>query len=214
MKTEDCIRKGGATMKQQHSASDTAYEKIRDAIFEDKYERGEKLTEVKLADELGVSRTPVRDAMRKLEEEGLIKDKRVINPTIKDLMNTFDVRMLLEGFAVRQAARYMGPDRMEELKKCVEAAKQGTTEEIMEANKEFHDIIVRASNNDVLIDTIERMQSVIFLFRRTVVYHQRPRLIEEHEAILEAIQNHEEDKAEALMKSHLKKDLDFSIHSW
>ncbi|GEK57519.1 GntR family transcriptional regulator [Marinococcus halophilus] len=199
---------------KQYTASNAAYEKIRDAIFEEKYERGEKLTEVKLADELGVSRTPVRDAMRKLEEEGLIKDKRVINPTIKDLMNTFDVRMLLEGYAVRQAARYMGPDQIEDLQQCVEAAKRGKTEEIMDANKEFHDIIVKASNNDVLIDTIDRMQSVIFLFRRTVVYHQRPRLIEEHEAILEAIRNHEEEQAEWLMKSHLKKDLDFSIHSW
>lgn len=199
-------------MKNRKSAYLISYEYIRDQILNGELPRGTKLVEEKLANELGVSRTPIRESIRKLEEEGLIQKKRVINPTEKDLRNTFGVRILLECYSARCAATYMNEAKLNELYECIVIAKKGTNSEIMTMNKRFHDLIVNASNNPVLIDTIDRMQSVIFLFRKTVVYQKRPNLIEEHEEIFYAIRTHDADKAEQLMNDHLKADLEFTLH--
>ncbi len=189
-----------------------AYEYIRDRILNGELERGTKLVEEKLAAEIGISRTPVRESIRKLEQEGLVKQKRVVNPSDTDLRHIFQVRILLEGFAARHCASYITESALAKLKNCVEIGRTGSVEEVMAANKEFHEIIVGATNNTVMIDTIDRMQSIIYLFRKTVVYHKRPLLIEEHDAIYEAIKNHNGDKAERLMKEHLQLDLEFCLN--
>jgi len=159
-----------------------------------------------------VSRTPIRESIRKLEQEGLIVNKRVVKPTEKDLRNMFQVRILLEGFSAKCAASYLKEDELESLYNCVEIGRKGTVEEIMRANERFHEIIVNASNNPVMIDIIDRMQSTIYLFRKTVVFYNRPHLIDEHEEIYEAIKARDGEKAERLMKGHLQADLDFCLH--
>ncbi|MGM0874809.1 MAG: GntR family transcriptional regulator [Bacillota bacterium] len=200
-------------MKQpSRSAYLQSYEYIRDKILNGELPRGSKLVEERLAEELGVSRTPIRESIRKLEQEGLIKEKRVVNPTETDLRNIFQVRILLEGFATRSAASFMSEASLQRLQACITTARNGTLDEIMNANKEFHDIIVQASNNPVMIDMIDRMQSIIYLFRKTVVIHKRPFLIDEHEQIYKAISSHNADQAENLMKEHLQADLDFCLH--
>ncbi|WP_342527146.1 GntR family transcriptional regulator [Chryseomicrobium sp. FSL W7-1435] len=189
-----------------------AYTYIRDQILTGELPRGTKLVEEKLAEEIGVSRTPVREAIRKLEQEGLIQKKRVTNPTDTDLRNLFEVRILLESYAARIAATYLSEELRQELRQCVIVGREGTPEEVMEANARFHDIIVQATNNPVMVDTIERMQSIIYLFRKTVVYQKRPFLIDEHDAICSAIEAHQTTEAERLMKEHLEADLDFCLH--
>ncbi|MCP3764363.1 GntR family transcriptional regulator [Domibacillus sp. A3M-37] len=189
-----------------------AYEYIRDRILSGELERGTKLVEERLAEEMGISRTPVRDSIRKLEQEGLIKQKRVVNPSDMDLRHIFQVRILLEGFAARHCASYMTEDSLAKLKHCVDIGRTGNVEEVMAANKEFHEIIVGATNNPVMVDIIDRMQSIIYLFRKTVVYHKRPLLIEEHHDIYEAILHHNGDEAERLMKEHLQLDLEFCLN--
>jgi len=82
----------------------------------------------------------------------------------------------------------------------------------MNANEGFHEIIVQASNNPVMIDIVDCMQSIIYLFRHTVVYYNRPFLIDELENIYKAIKERDGEKAESLMKEHLQSDLDFCIH--
>ncbi|MEG9294892.1 GntR family transcriptional regulator [Mangrovibacillus sp. Mu-81] len=198
--------------KTQQHAYLQSYEYIRDQILNGELERGTKLIEEKLAEELGVSRTPIRESIRKLEQEGLVQQKRVVNPTDMDLRHYFQVRILLESFAARSAATYMNQDDLHQLKQCIDIGRTGTTEEIMEANKQFHDIIVNATNNPVMVDTIERMQSIIYLFRKTVVYHNRPFLIDEHQEIYDAIVSHNGDEAERLMKEHIQADLEFCLH--
>lgn len=188
------------------------YEMIRDKILSGELPGGTKLTEERLAEELGVSRTPVRESIRKLEQEGLIKRKRVVKPTIEDLRHIFEVRTLLEGYASRCAASYMDEGKMDQLQKFIDIAYNGTVEETMDANKAFHDTIVQASRNPEIINIIDRMQSIIYLFRRAVVYHKRPFLIEEHEYILQAIRDRDAVKAERLMQEHLQADLDFYLH--
>lgn len=188
------------------------YELIRDRILNGELPGGMKLVEERLAEELGVSRTPVRESIRKLEQEGLIKNKRVVNPSDEDLRHIFQVRMLLEGFAARCAAFYMDEATLEQLQECIAVARSGSVSETMEANKMFHDNIVQSSRNPELVLIIDRMQSIIYLFRRAVVHHKRPFLIDEHQQIVDAIRAHDAEEAERLMKSHLQADLDFYLH--
>ncbi|MED4227495.1 GntR family transcriptional regulator [Neobacillus cucumis] len=189
-----------------------SYEIIRDKILNGELPGGTKIVEEKVAAELGVSRTPIRESIRKLEQEGLIVNKRVVKPTEKDLRNMFQIRILLEGFSAKCAASYLKEDELESLYNCVEIGRKGTVEEIMRANERFHEIIVNASNNPVMIDIIDRMQSTIYLFRKTVVFYNRPHLIDEHEEIYKAIKARDGERAEMVMKNHLQADLDFCLH--
>ncbi|WP_182103538.1 GntR family transcriptional regulator [Niallia taxi] len=198
--------------ERSRSASHQSYEMLRDKILNGELQGGTKIVEEKIAAELGVSRTPIRESIRKLEYEGLIVNKRVVKPTEKDLRNMFQVRILLEGYSAQCAASYIKEKELEELLACVEIGRNGEVEEIMKANERFHEIIVQSSNNPVMIDIIDRIQSTIYLFRKTVVFYNRPHLIDEHEQIYEAIKERDGQKAEQLMKSHLQADLEFCLH--
>jgi DNA-binding GntR family transcriptional regulator len=189
-----------------------SYEVIRDRILNGELPGGTKIVEEKLAAEFGISRTPIRDTIRRLEYEGLIVKKKVVSPSEKDLRNLFNVRILLEGYSAKCAASYLIESDLSSLRKCVEIGRTGTFDEIMEANERFHGIIVNASNNPVMIDIIDRMQAIIYLFRRTVVFYNRPFLIDEHEHICDAIIARDGQTAESLMQEHLQKDLDFCLH--
>ncbi|MGC9934576.1 GntR family transcriptional regulator [Priestia aryabhattai] len=193
-------------------AAHQSYEIIRDRILNGELSAGTKIVEEKIAAELGVSRTPVRESIRKLEYEGLIVNKKVVKPTEKDLRNMFQVRILLEGYSAQCAASYLNENELNSLYECVEMGRTGDIEEIMIANERFHEIIVNASNNPVMIDIIDRMQSTIYLFRKTVVFYQRPHLIDEHEQIYQAIKARDSQKAQLLMKNHLEADLKFCLH--
>ncbi|MBE2978809.1 GntR family transcriptional regulator [Priestia megaterium] len=193
-------------------AARQSYEIIRDRILNGELSAGTKIVEEKIAAELGVSRTPIRESIRKLEYEGLIVNKKVVKPTEKDLRNMFQVRILLEGYSAQCAASYLNENELDSLYECVKIGRTGTIEEIMIANEHFHEIIVNASNNPVMIDIIDRMQSTIYLFRKTVVFYQRPHLIDEHEQIYQAIKARDGQKAELLMKNHLEADLNFCLH--
>ena len=194
------------------SAYVIAYEAIRDKILNGELEAGTKLVEERLAEEIGVSRTPVRESIRRLEQEGLSKGKYVVCRPGRGVPLRFQVRMILEAQAVRTAATYMSEEDLELLAKYIHIGRTGTVEEIMAANKSFHELIVQASRNPVMIDIIDKMQSIIYLFRKAVVYQKRPFLIDEHEEIYLALKQRDADKAEQLMKDHLQADLDFSIH--
>lgn len=194
------------------TAQTIAYEMIRDRIFNGEYAGGTKLVEERLAEEVGVSRTPVREAIRRLEQEGLIKRKRVIKPTEMDFRHLFEMRMLVESHAAYTAASYMLEEDIEKLRECVTIGRTGSPDEIIEANKLFHDLIVRSCNNPIMIDTVDRMQSIIYMFSVTVVIHKRPFLIDEHDQICQAIADRNPELASSLMKKHLESDLEFALH--
>lgn len=197
---------------KSRSASHQAYEVIRDRILNGDLPGGTKIVEEKLATELGISRTPIREALRQLGHEGLVVNKKVVQPTEKDLRNLFQLRSLLEGSAAKSAATYLPAEDLTSLSNCIQIGRDGAPEEIMAANERFHKIIVQASGNSLMIDTIDRMKSIIYLFRKTVVLYNRPRLIDEHEEIYEAIKARDGEKAKQLMESHLQEDLDFCLH--
>ncbi|MFS0783749.1 GntR family transcriptional regulator [Bacillus sp. 1P06AnD] len=201
-------------LEKEHSrsASQQCYEILRDQILNGELPGGAKMVEEKVAANLGVSRTPIRESIRMLENEGLIVKKKVVQPTEKDLRNMFQVRILLEGYSAECAASYLDEEGVADLQECVRIGHTGTKEDIMVANEQFHDIIVRSSNNPVMIDIIDRMKSIIYLFRKTVVFYNRPQLIEEHQQILDAIKERDGKRAEQLMKEHLQADMVFCLH--
>ncbi|MTD31183.1 GntR family transcriptional regulator [Planomicrobium sp. YIM 101495] len=197
---------------KSRTASQQAYEAVRDRILSGVIPSGTKIVEERLAEELGYSRTPIREALRQLEYEGLIVRKKVVQPSEKDLRNLFQVRILLEGFSSQSAAIYLPERELEELAACIRTGREANSDEVMVANARFHEIIVQASGNAQIIDIIDRMQSIIHLFRKTVVLHKRPNLIDEHEKIYEAIKDRDGESAKRLMEEHLQADLDFCLH--
>ena len=200
------MRTGGA-------AQALAYEKIREQIVTGNYPGGMKLIEERLAEEIGVSRTPVREAIRRLEQEGLVRRKKVFKPSAKELRDHFKMRILIEAHAARMAATYMIDDDLEELKETVGKAKAilDDSASVVRENKKFHDLIVRETRNPVMIETVDRMQSIIYLFSRAVVINKRPGLLDEHAAICDAISARDPEKAARLMEEHLEADLEFTL---
>ncbi|KZE39128.1 GntR family transcriptional regulator [Bhargavaea cecembensis] len=200
-------------MRTGGTAQAIAYEKIREQIVTGNYPGGMKLIEERLAEEIGVSRTPVREAIRRLEQEGLVRRKKVFKPGTKELRDHFKMRILIEVHAAQMAATYMIDDHLEELKEAVRKAQavRDDSAEIVRENKRFHDLIVRETRNPVMIDTVSRMQSIIYLFSRAVVINKRPGLLDEHAAICEAITERDPEKAGRLMEEHLEADLEFTL---
>lgn len=193
------------------NAQTVAYEKLRDQILSGKLEGGTKLVEDRLAEDIGVSRTPIREAIRRLEQEGLIINRRVYQPNSMNYIHLFEMRILIECFAVKKATKYMTEEELVLLRNTINLARSSSGEEVIEANKTFHDMIVRQSRNTVMIETVEKMRSIIYLFSKAVVFNKRPMLIDEHEGIYRAIAARNGELASNLMENHLKADLQFTL---
>ena len=199
-------------MTKKKSAQIIAYEAIRENIINGKLTGGMKLVEERLANEIGVSRTPIRDAIRRLEPEGLVKSKKVIKPTEKDLRNQFEMRMLIECHSASQAASYMMEDDIAKLEFTIQKARTSeSSDEMIKQNKQFHDLIVLECRNPYMIETVSRMQAIIYILSRAVVLHKKPRLLDEHEEIFKAISARNPDMAGEKMREHLESDLEFAL---
>jgi DNA-binding GntR family transcriptional regulator len=201
------------SIKKVEPAYQQAYEIIREMIIGGSLVAGQKLTEESLAGILHVSRTPIRESLRRLEQEGLVVEKRVISPSEKMLRDIYSLRMLLEGYGAFQAAAELTEDKIAVLRECIEKAKTGSKEDAMRSNTVFHDTIMEASGNKYMLDTYEKMRSIILLFRHDVVFYNRPNLQEEHKNIYQAIVKRNSALAESLMKEHLQHDLEFCLKS-
>lgn len=204
---------GGKEMKNENTSNAyrIAYETIRSQIFNGELSGGTKLVEERLAEKIGVSRTPIREAIRRLEQEGLIKNKTVFKPTMTDLIHTVEVRKLFECYAVEQAAKNMSKGKLKKLKQAISDSQDCSIEENVNANKRFHDIILSECDNPIMIDMAQKTSATITLFIRTLIKHKRPFLHEEHEQIYEAIASKDASLAVDLMSKHLEKDLKFML---
>lgn len=204
-------RENGMTNKKLTIYKKT-YETIRDMIFTGKLTNGEKIVETRLAEQLGVSRTPLREAIKRLEQEKLIRNNQISNPTDQDYQDIFELRILIEKYAVVKATNFFTIDDLKEMDKFVDIGYIGNSEETMDANKMFHEKIVNATKNNFMIETFNQMQSIIYLFRKTVLNHKRPGLIDEHKEIVLAMKERDAEKAEKLIEKHLKNDLEFALY--
>ena len=153
---------------------EVVFETLRDAIRKGILKPGERLMEIHLAEQLGVSRTPVREAIRKLELEGYVimmprRGTYVSNLSIKDINEVFEIRTSLDSLASGLAAERITDEELEHLQRLLvvigEAIKEKNMEKIVEADTKFHDILYQASRNNRLVGIIYNLREQLTSFR-------------------------------------------------
>lgn len=194
---------------------DVVFNTLREAILQGELVPGERLMEKQLAEKLGVSRTPIREAIRKLELEGLIimvprKGAEVAKITEKDIKDVLEVRAVLESLAVKLACEKMDGEGIEELEKLkdefAEAARNKEVEVLIKKDVEFHDAIFNSTDNEKLIQIINNLREQIYRFR--VKYIKRmddyTTLVKEHQEIVNGIKNKDKNLAKEIAIRHIE----------
>lgn len=198
----------------KYSLRGRVFHKLREDILSGKYEDYEELKEVAIGEELGVSRTPVREAFRQLELEGLIqiipnKGAYVTGITEKDVKDIYMIRSLLEGLCARWATEHITEEQLEEMEENVYLAKfhaqKGHLEQLAELDNRFHDILYEACNSKILEHRLREFhQYVLRVRKKTLATTTRGvKSNEEHEQILEAIKAGNAELAEKLANQHM-----------
>lgn len=198
----------------KYSLRGRVFHKLRDDILSGKYEENEELKEVAIGEELGVSRTPVREAFRQLELEGLIqiipnKGAYVTGITEKDVKDIYMIRSLLEGLCARWATEHITQEQLAEMEENVYLsqfhAQKGHLEQLAELDNRFHDIMYEACNSKILEHQLKDFHQYVLRVRRKTLAskHRGPKSNEEHEEILQAIKAGDADRAEQLANRHM-----------
>lgn len=194
---------------------DVVFQTLRQAILRGELEPGERLMEIHLAERLGVSRTPIREAIRKLELEGLVvmiprRGAVVASITEKDLKDVLEVRRTLEILAAEVACDRITPGLLEELKKAgKEFRSLKDTEDVTklaEADVKFHEIIYLATDNARLIHILNNLREQMYRYRMEYLKDKgsRERLNEEHRKIYTAIRNGDKKAVTAVVYEHIE----------
>lgn len=196
------------------SLADQVFEKLENDIIQGVYPRGEILTELKLVDQLGVSRTPIRDALRRLEQERLIEDtgkgSRVVGITEEDLEDIMNIRQRIEGLAAYYAAKNMTPEGLAELTHIVDLQDfyfdKGDAEQLRQVDEQFHDLICYLSKRTVIMDTLIPLHRKTRRYRRISMedWSRTVNTRKEHKAIFDAMASGDADLAESLMAKHIE----------
>ena len=190
------------------------FDKIRSDILNGKYKRGEELVESSIGKELGISRTPVREAIRQLELEGLVqlvpnKGAFVTGISEKDVRDIYLIRARLEGLAARMAAKNITPELLDAMEETVVLseyhAKKENYEQVCEMDSKFHKLLYKASGSRILEHTLTDFHQYVQRVRMASIMKKRrmEKSNDEHDAILTAIREHDEEKAELVATRHI-----------
>ncbi len=193
---------------------DVVFQTLRKAIITGEFKPGERLMEITLAKKLGVSRTPVREAIRMLELEGLVimiprKGAQVAQITEKNLRDVMEIRITLEELAASLACERVTEEGKEELNQLhhefIEAVDTHDMLSIAEHDEKFHDGIFKAADNQRLVTIINNLREQFYRYRLEYVkdMDSHVHLIEEHEQLLKAILSGDSVTAKRLMRIHL-----------
>lgn len=191
-------------------------ETLREAIRTGVLKPGERLMEIQLAEELGVSRTPVREAIRKLELEGYVimmprRGTYVANLSIRDVNEVFEIRTSLDSLASGLAAERITDEELERLERLLvsisEYIEQNDMDKIVETDTEFHDLLYQASRNTRLVGIIFNLREQLTRFRATsMAYPGRLKeTLEEHTRIVEAIAQGDVQLAQKAAEDHMER---------
>ncbi|HHW47189.1 MAG TPA: GntR family transcriptional regulator [Clostridiaceae bacterium] len=188
---------------------------LREAIIVGELKPGERLMEVQLAEKMGVSRTPVREAIRKLELEGLVnmvprKGAHVADLSVKDIMDALEVRACVDGLATALAAERITDDELKELKRVqqqfAQYVEKGNLQGLIKKDVEFHDIIYNSSRNEKLIQITNNLREQVQRFRVIYLkdYDSTREIIKEHTDIYEALLKRDRQLAQEAAQRHIK----------
>lgn len=188
---------------------------IREAIIKGTLKPRERLMEIQMAEELGVSRTPIREALRKLELEGFIvmvprKGAYVADISFKDIADVFEIRAALEALAAGLAAERITDEELEEMERLVAEKAEAITEHdmdrLVQVDTLFHEAIYKASRNQRLTNIINNLREQIQRYRTTSLAYpgRMKRSLEEHRSIVEAIQSRDTQIAQQAAREHIE----------
>jgi GntR family transcriptional regulator, rspAB operon transcriptional repressor len=198
------------------SARERAYEYLRSSVLSGRFRPGERLAEEHLAKELGISRTPIREALHKLESEGLIKALEtrgfiVSRDTKQEVEELFEIRSVLEGYALRVISGRINDSVLDQLsgsvEKAEEALRNGCLDELFQWNTRFHDILhERITDKHRLYDQMVTMRKYVLLYRKNTLQYPEggKRTLDGHRKILLALQLRDPDLCERVMREHIK----------
>ena len=204
-------------MEHKHrsiSLADQIFEKLEQDILSGKYSRGEILTELKLSEELGVSRTPIREALRRLSQERIIEDvskgSRVLGISPEDLEDIFKIRLQLEGTCAAMTAKNITDEQLSELREVVEMQEfyisKENVDNIRLMDSRFHELLYKFSGSNIFYDILFQLHRKTHKYRRVAVSSHSGALLslKEHREIFEAIASGNEKVAEEVTINHIK----------
>lgn len=198
----------------KYSLRGRVFKKMRDDILSGVYKEHEELKEVAISESMGVSRTPVREALRQLELEGLVsiipnKGAYVTGITENDVKDIYIIRSRLEGLCARWACEHITSEQMEEMEENVYLAKfhaeKGHLEQLADLDNRFHELMYEACNSKMLEHTLKDFHQYVLRVRKKTLntVTRGTASNQEHEAIMEAIKAKNGDEAERLAHQHM-----------
>ena len=207
------------TMDEYLPLRDVVFNTLRRAILRGELKPGERLMEIQLANKLGVSRTPIREAIRKLELEGLVlmiprKGAEVAEITEKNLRDVLEVRCALEELAVQLACERIDGEGMKALHDAgmhfKEVLDSDDITRIAQADEAFHDVIFTATGNARLIQLLNNLREQMYRYRIEYLKKREcyPILIAEHKEIFDAISERDKDRATRVTSQHINNQVD------
>ena len=193
---------------------DVVFNTLRQAILRGELKPGERLMEIQLANKLGVSRTPIREAIRKLELEGLVlmiprKGAEVADISEKSLKDVLEVRRALEELSVKLTCDRITKEEIKELSQAAENFKRTLKSkyitEIAEADVRFHDVIYTATKNQKLIQLLNNLHEQMYRYRIEYLKNEEvyPKLLKEHREIIDRISGGEKEEAARIVCEHI-----------
>ena len=207
------------TMNEYLPLRDVVFNTLRRAIITGEFAPGERLMELTLAERLGVSRTPIREAIRKLELEGLVvmaprKGAKVASITERDLNDVLEVRLGLEELAVQFACQRITQEELKALEDSVQLFEQAMNQDdltaLAEADVKFHEIIYNATHNRRLVQIINNIREQMYRYRLEYLKDtgSHERLNSEHYEIYEGIRNGDKETVKAAIGRHIDNQRD------
>lgn len=202
-----------ATSVRDISQGQDAYQRLIAQIRSGSLRPGDRLTETDLAMRLGISRTPVREAIRALEADGLVVHIPRVGASIRrlgysEVTELYEMRMVLEGTAARLSARTASEVELAELDTISHEMAEAQADDLRlyELNRQFHRTLLNAARNRFLIDAVAGLEKTLLILGPSTM-EDSARAAEaqtEHEALLAALHNRDAEAAEALMRHHIR----------
>lgn len=194
------------------------YERIRKSILTGELKPGSKVVITRLAEKYGLSRTPLREALRQLQKEGLLihdnNRTRVVSINAVDFKELYSCRLLLEKEIIKQITLKITEEEIsraeETLKQSCEAMKQGDYINFLHLNTKFHDILIYSCSNKRLVQLLDQVRSLLLIYRANLVIQSSElnhEVAEEHWTLIQAIKNRDKEKAVKAIETHLRNDM-------
>jgi DNA-binding GntR family transcriptional regulator len=210
-------------IKKQATLKSQVYDYLKEQIIMGGVKPGERLIEEKISEELQVSRSPIREAIRMLEKDGLLLVNQtggvtVVQPSIEDFQHLYECRVEMEPLAAYYAAKRRSEEQLEVIQAYLlqmgKITQDNNLKNLHDANVNFHEAIVAASANPFLVSMLAQLRGVNSFYRKSIL-EENPLHIEEaiheHQQIFQAIIDQDSQKAKSLMKAHIESDYNLFI---